>query len=119
MEFDEFIINKLRSLVPLLQKDTDIYVNKVDAIGELFIGKEVELEDIIYDYNDSEVRLEAMMVCKQMSTMPKLRIFYDLSVAEKNPELKKWAGILFRQEHLLETVKTYKPDNDEDAEQKH
>jgi hypothetical protein len=45
-----------------------------------------------------------MMVSKLMPGMDRLRIFYDLSVAEKVPELKKWAGVLFRQEHFLKTA---------------
>ena len=48
-----------------------------------------------------------MMICKLMPKMEKLRIFQDISLAEKDPGLRHWGGILYRQEHLLDTAKQF------------
>ncbi len=91
----------------MLKADGDAYVQRLEELAKEFEGKEIELEDIIYDFDDSDVRLDAMMLCKLMPRMESLRIFEDISLAEKDPELKPWGGVLFRQEHFLETAKRF------------
>ena len=104
MHFDEALIAELRALGRLLSKDKSLYIQRQESLAVTFVGKESALEDIIYDFEEASVRLEAMMVCKLMPGMDQKRIYQDLSIAEKDAELKKWAGILFRQEHVIETA---------------
>jgi hypothetical protein len=111
MPFDREIIEDLRSLGLLLEQDNDRYLQGQESLAGKLTGRESALEDIIYDFDESSVRLEAMMVSKLMPGMDRLRIFLDLSIAEKDPELKKWAGVLFRQEHLLKTASKHLKDS--------
>ncbi len=107
MHFDESLVIELRAVARLLRDDEAHYVQRLENLAEAFVGKESALEDIIYDFEEVTVRLEAMMVCKLMPSMDRLRIYRDLSLAEKDAELKKWAGILFRQEHINETAAAF------------
>jgi len=104
MHFDESLIAELRVAAGLLREDQGLYEQHLEGLAKAFAGKENALEDIIYDFEEATIRLEAMMVCKLMPSMDRKRIYQDLSLAEKDVELKKWAGVLFRQEHLNETA---------------
>jgi hypothetical protein len=107
MSFDESMIADLPDVASMLNGDEKLYLDRLEVLANDYVGKEHYLEDIIYDFEDTPVRMEAMMVCKLMPNMERKRIYQDLLLAEKDPELKKWAGILFRQENVLETASQF------------
>ncbi|MBI5891318.1 MAG: hypothetical protein HZB47_11685, partial [Nitrosomonadales bacterium] len=77
MHFDESLIIELRAAASLLHDDKAHYVQRLENLAGAFAGKESALEDIIYDFGEVAVRLEAMMVCKLMPSMDRKRIYQD------------------------------------------
>src|SRR5207248_305756 len=98
MLFDESMVAALRSMHGLLNKEDALYLARAEELAAVFTDKQRELEDIIYDFEEAAVRIEAMNVCKLMLSMDRDRIYRDLWLAEKDSEVKNWSRLLLGQE---------------------
>lgn len=100
--FDESMIAELRAVGQLLHGDQAAYSHRQHELAESFAGRERALEDILYDFDEPAARLEGLMICKLMPGIDRKRIYEDLALAEPDPEIRKWAAVLARQERLIE-----------------
>jgi hypothetical protein len=101
--FDDDVISELQKLtVTPLEKRT--YALTAQTISKK--AKAQELVDVIYDHDSEEIRIEAMWVLQELDYSEKTTVYADIMNAEPNPNVKRWAEVLWRQQALRENLRT-------------